>query len=215
MPVHNILLVLGICGMIFGSVSAIRADNINRMVAFSSAAQIGYIYMGIGVGGLIGFSAAVFHIMAHSVTKSQLFLTTPRMAEVSGGSLKFKNLQGCAIRDPNAGLFFLVPSLSMIGIPIFAGFASKLYFATAAANVGGVKLVMVMLAMAASSMLNALYFIRTLIRIYSKGDVRDARIPHRLDYNIPMLALTAANLAMGLFSWVFAGLIQQGFGMFM
>jgi hypothetical protein len=45
--------------------------------------------------------------------------------------------------------------------------------------------------------------------------VRDARIPHRLDYNIPMLALTAANLAMGLFSWVFAGLIQQGFGMFM
>ena len=215
MPIHHILLVLGICGMIFGSVSAIRADNINRMVAFSSAAQIGYIYMGIGLGGTAGYTAAIFHILAHSVTKSQLFLTTPRMADASGNSLKFKNLQGCALKDPNVGLFFLVPSLSMIGIPIFAGFASKLLFALAAADIGGVRLVMVMLAMAASSMLNALYFIRTLIRIYTRGKTGEVRVRHRLDYNVSMLMLTGANLAMGLFSWVFAGLIQQGLGMFM
>ena len=78
MPIRNIVFVLGLCGMIFGSVSAIHADNINRMVAFSSAAQIGYIYMGIGLGGTAGFTAAVFHIMAHAVTKSQLFLTNIR-----------------------------------------------------------------------------------------------------------------------------------------
>ena len=215
MPIRSIVFVLGLCGMIFGSVSAIRADNINRMVAFSSAAQIGYIYMGIGLGGTAGFTAAVFHIMAHAVTKSQLFLTTPRLAEISGNSLRFKNLQGCALKDPNAGLFFLLPSLSMIGIPIFAGFSSKLFFGMAAADNGGIKLILVMLTMAASSMLNALYFIRTLIRIYSPGDDREVRIPHRLDYNIPMFALTAGNLAMGLFSWIFVGAIQQGFTMFM
>ena len=215
MPVRNILLVLGLCGMIFGSISAIRADNINRMVAFSSAAQIGYIYMGMGLGGTAGFTAALFHIMAHAVTKSQLFLTTPRLAEVSGDSLKFKNMQGCALKDPNAGFFFLIPSLSMIGIPIFAGFSSKLFFALAAADIGGIKLILVMLAMAASSMLNALYFIRTLIRIYNRGKAGTKVITHGADYNIPMLLLTAGNLAMGLFSWVFAGLIQQGLGMFM
>ena len=215
MPIRNILFVLGLCGMIFGSVSAIRADNINRMVAFSSAAQIGYIYMGIGLGGTAGFMAAVFHIMAHSVTKSQLFLTTPRLAEVSGDSLRFKSMQGCALRDPNAGLFFLIPSLSMIGIPILAGFSSKLNFAMAAADDGGIRLVLVMLALAASSMLNALYFIRTLIRIYTPGKDQKVRIPHRWDYNGPMIVLTIGNLAMGLFSWVFVGLIEQGFGMFM
>jgi formate hydrogenlyase subunit 3/multisubunit Na+/H+ antiporter MnhD subunit len=85
----------------------------------------------------------------------------------------------------------------------------------AAADNGGIKLILVMLTMAASSMLNALYFIRTLIRIYSPGDDREVRIPHRLDYNIPMFALTAGNLAMGLFSWIFVGAIQQGFTMFM
>ena len=214
MPIRNVLFVLGLCGMVFGSVSAIRAENINRMVAFSSAAQIGYIYMGIGLGGTAGFTAAVFHIMAHAVTKSQLFLTTPRLAAVSGNSLRFKNLQGCALRDPNAGLFFLIPSLSMIGIPIFAGFSSKLFFALAAADRGGIKLILVMLALAASSLLNALYFIRTLIRIYTQSDSVKEKVRHHLDYNIPMAVLTLANLAMGLFSGVFAALIGQGFGMF-
>ena len=214
MPIRNVLFVLGLCGMVFGSLSAIRAENINRMVAFSSAAQIGYIYMGIGLGGTAGFTAAVFHIMAHAVTKSQLFLTTPRLAAVSGDSLRFKNLQGCALRDPNAGLFFLLPSLSMIGIPIFAGFSSKLFFVMAAADRGGIKLILVMLALAASSLLNALYFMRTLIRIYTPSDPPKERVRHHLDYNIPMLALTLANLAMGLFSGVFAALIGQGFAMF-
>ena len=214
MPIRNVLFVLGLCGMVFGSLSAIRAENINRMVAFSSAAQIGYIYMGIGLGGTAGFTAAVFHIMAHAVTKSQLFLTTPRLAAVSGDSLRVKNLQGCALRDPNAGLFFLLPSLSMIGIPIFAGFSSKLFFAMAAADRGGIKLILVMLALAASSLLNALYFMRTLIRIYTPSDPPKERVRHHLDYNIPMLALTLANLAMGLFSGVFAALIGQGFAMF-
>ncbi|MCR5810066.1 MAG: sodium:proton antiporter [Lachnospiraceae bacterium] len=214
MPIRNVLFVLGLCGMVFGSVSAIRAENINRMVAFSSAAQIGYIYMGIGLGGTAGFTAAVFHIMAHAVTKSQLFLTTPRLAAVSGDSLRFKNLQGCALRDPNAGLFFLLPSLSMIGIPIFAGFSSKLFFAMAAADRGGIKLILVMLVLAASSLLNALYFMRTLIRIYTPSEPSKERVRHHLDYNIPMIALTLANLAMGLFSGIFAALIGQGFSMF-
>ena len=153
--------------------------------------------------------------MAHAVTKSQLFLTTPRLADVSDDSLRFKNLQGCALRDPNAGLFFLLPSLSMIGIPIFAGFSSKLLFAMAAADRGGIKLILVMLALAASSLLNAMYFIRTLIRIYTlSGDGR-GKIRHGLDYNIPMIVLTLWNLAMGLFSWLFTQFIEQGFSLFM
>ena len=93
MPIRNILLVLGLAGMVFGSISALRAENINRMVAFSSAAQIGYIYMGIGLGNAIGYMAAMFHLIGHSVTKSTLFLTVPRLAESSGNSLAFRDLQ--------------------------------------------------------------------------------------------------------------------------
>ena len=169
LPIRNLLFPLGICGMIFGSVSAIRANHINRMVAFSSAAQIGYIYMGLGMGGL-GYIAAMFQIFSHAITKSLLFLTTPRLAAVSGDSLLFNNLQGAGLRARNAGIFFTIGSLSMVGIPIFAGFSSKLLFAVAAAESGDANTIWsTMLALGVSSMLNALYFIRTVVRIYTAG----------------------------------------------
>ncbi len=221
MPIRNILLTLGMGGIIFGSLSAVRADSINRMIAFSSAAQIGYIYMGIGLGGEAGFTAALFHMCAHAVTKSMLFLSTPRLAEVSGDSLLFGKLQGSAYRDKNAGVFFTVGALSMIGIPVFAGFSSKLLFASAAVNSGSSKkLILVMAVLAVSSLLNAIYFVRTLIRIYgvTEGELREGEfrkpVGGRLFYNVPMMVLTAANLALGLCSWAFAGLIAGGLSMF-
>ena len=216
LPLKDILLVLGMCGIVFGSVSALRANHINRMIAFSSAAQIGYIFMGIGIGGTAGYTAALFHILAHSVTKSLLFLTTPRLAEASGNSLLFRNLQGSGLRDPNTGVFFGAAGFSMIGIPIFAGFASKLLFATAAVGSGSArKMILIMLVLAVSSLLNALYFIRTLIRIFSEGkDKARTTVKHGALYHISMSTLIVMNLALGLFSWVFTGLIGSGLGMF-
>ncbi len=219
MPIKNILLILGIAGMVIGSIEAMHADNINRMVAFSSAAQVGYIFMGIGLGGTAGYTAAIFHIMAHAVTKSMLFLTTPRLAEVSDDSLLFKKLQASGLRNRDAGVFFLIASMSMIGIPLFAGFSSKLQFALAGVESGSsVKLIAVILALAASSLLNAVYFIRTLIRIYSDPHEtvhkENIRAHHRLGYNGPMVILTALNLFLGLFSWVAIDLITRGLEMF-
>ncbi len=198
LPVSKILFVLGLCGMVFGSVSALRANNINRMA---------------------GFSAAVFHIYCHAVTKSLLFITTPRLAEVSGDSLLFSRLQGSGLRDPNSGIFFTVGSLSMVGIPIFAGFSSKLLFATAAVGTGSFrKVILVMLILAVSSLLNAFYFIHTVIRIYTVYGSDYLRVRerghHSLDYNTAAVILTACNLFLGLFSWVITDLIQKGFLMF-
>ena len=214
MPIRNILLVLGICGMVVGSVQAINANNINRMVAFSSAAQIGYIYMGIGLGSMVGYTAALFHVLAHALTKSQLFLTTPRLAEESGGNLRFKDLQGSARRDRDAGIFFTMAAFSMIGIPVFAGFSSKLQFGLAALESSNIKMTMVILALAVSSMLNALYFIRTIIRIYTDDPGKNVRAHHRAGYNVPMMVLTAGNVFLGLFSWVIVNLIRTGLLMF-
>ena len=248
-PILKILFVLGICGIIFGSVSAIRANNIDRMVAFSSAAQIGYIYMGIGMGSTAALTAALFQIMTHAVTKSLLFLTTPYLAEVSGDSLLFKRLQGSGHRNRMAGFFFTIGALSMVGIPVFGGFSMKLLFAQSAVLETSVrKMMMVMLALAVSSLLNALYFIRTLVRIFTEpsqetekasaaagpedGAVEGAKaaaaekesVPgtarqeemeiERLSYGTAGMILTAANVVLGLFSWVVVDLISRGLSMF-
>ncbi len=110
----------------------------------------------------MGLTAAVFHILMHAFTKSLLFLTIPFLSLASGNSLRFRDLQGSALRDRRAGIFFTIGAFSMIGIPVFAGFSSKLLFAEAAAISGSrIKLFLTMILLAVSSLLNALYFIRT------------------------------------------------------
>ena len=172
------------------------------------------------------------------MTKSLLFLTTPRLAAVSGDSLLFENLQGSGHRAKDAGIFFALASFSMVGIPIFAGFAAKLFFAAAAVETGNLMVLWgTMTALAVSSVLNALYFIRTVIRVYTAGrggaDISAPRLydilhnvqeadqePEeetaraRLSYRVSALVLTLANLFLGLFSWVTVDLIRMGLGMF-
>ncbi len=217
MPVCDVLLSLGLLGIAVGSVQAMHTNNINTMIAFSSAAQIGYIFAGIGLCTEDGMIAALFHILAHAMTKSMLFITVPRLSEAAGGAKVFRDLQGSGIRDKDAGVAFAIGAFSMIGIPIFAGFASKLLFGIAAIDSGSnFKLTMIMLALAVSSMLNAIYFIRTLIRIFTPaGDTGLMEHPrHHAGFLIPVALLTAVNLFLGLFSGVVTELITRGLAMF-
>lgn len=118
----NILFAFGVIGMIMGSVAAIKERNIRRMTAYSSVAQIGYIYMGLGLGTTAGVVAAVFHIISHGVMKSLLFLSISGLTEVSDGRSDYLSLRGAGLRNKIAGVAFTVGSLSMIGMPLLTGF---------------------------------------------------------------------------------------------
>lgn len=162
----NVLFLFGLMGMIFGSLSAIKENDIRRMIAFSSVAQIGYIYMGIGLGTTVGMVASVYHIFSHAVGKALLFIAVIGLSDVSGFNRKFIELTGAGYRNKIAGIGFTVGSLSMVGVPVFAGFVSKLLFAQAAvSNVG--KMLPTMIALGISTILNAIYFMKTVIRIYT------------------------------------------------
>ena len=162
----NIFYVFGLAAMIFGSLSAIKENDIRRMISFSSIAQIGYIYMGIGLGTREGMIASIFHIIAHAATKSLLFIAGIGLTDVSSGKRPFPFLTGAGFRNRIAGLGFTVGSLSMVGIPIFSGFVSKLLFAAAALGSGN-KMLPVLIVLAVSTILNAIYFMKTVIRLYT------------------------------------------------
>ena len=107
----------------------------------------------------------------------------------------------------------------MIGIPIFAGFSSKILFGLAAYDSHSPrKFILVMLVLAVSSLLNALYFIRTMIRIYTAPSEKEAKeykkMTRNLSYIIPSMVLTGVNVFLGLFSWVIVELIHRGLAMF-
>ena len=152
---RNKVLAFGLLGMIFGSLAAMRENHIKRMLAYSSVAQVGYIFMGVGLGSMEGLIASFFHILVHACCKPLLFLCAGRLSAVSGHHKSLKNLRGSAFRDVVAGLGFTVGALSMIGIPLFGGFVSKLYFANAAVPTG--MTAMILLTIALSTVLNALY----------------------------------------------------------
>ena len=164
--VGNIFFIFGIAGMIMGSVKAMKQTDIRRLVAFSSIAQIGYIYMGLGMGITAGVVAAVFHIFSHAATKSLLFVAANGLSEVSGDSKDFVDLKGSGYRNKAAGVTFLIGAFSMIGIPLLSGFISKVSFASAAMQIGDKKLYLAMLALAVSSILNAVYFIKAISVIF-------------------------------------------------
>ena len=102
----NVLFVFGLAGMVMGSLHAILERDMRRMIAFSSVAQIGYIYMGIGLGTQAGMIAAIFHIFTHSATKALLFISAVGLYEVSGDRKDYKSLRGSGYRNPLAGIGF-------------------------------------------------------------------------------------------------------------
>lgn len=96
----HILFVLGACGMIFGSITAIRQRVINKMVSYSSAAQIGYIYLGIGLGPA-GLVAATFHLFTHALCKPLLFSTSNRLIDASRQKAEIRESERDGVRRPS------------------------------------------------------------------------------------------------------------------
>ncbi len=209
----DILFVFGLAGMIMGSVSAIFQKDVKKMVAYSSVAQIGYIYMGFGLGNLEGVMASLFHILMHSAAKSMLFVSLAGLAEASGGHTTRKELRGSGFRNKAAGVAFTMGAFSMVGIPLFAGFISKILFATAAVDNSVAKMTVTLVVLAVSTVLNAIYFFRAVICIYTPGRELPAK-KTSLVFAAAMFGFAALNLFLGIFSDVVMDGIRLGMQMF-
>lgn len=210
----NIFFVFGIAGMMMGSVSAMKQTDIRRMVAYSSIAQIGYIYMGIGMGIEAGVVAAVFHIFSHAATKSLLFVSADGLSKVSGGSKEFEDLAGAGYKNRFAGVTFLIGAFSMIGIPLLSGFISKISFATAAMQMSETKLYLAMLALAFSTILNAVYFVRAISVIFDVHYTAEKDVRPAAGYAFACIIFCALNFALGMNAQPLLDAIRTGLGMF-
>ena len=212
----DVLFAFGLMGMIFGSLSAIKENDVRRMIAYSSVAQIGYIYMGFGMGTEAGMTASVFHILSHAATKSLLFIAAIGLTDVSGGSRKFIELTGAGYRNKWAGAAFTVGSLSMVGMPLFSGFISKLLFAQAAVQ-NHVKMLPALIVLGVSTILNAIYFMKTVIRIYTPvgySAYPSITFVKMQVYAVTLVAFILLNVILGISSQPVVDMIRQGLAMF-
>jgi len=211
--IDNVVFVLGLMGMIFGSVSAIRERHSKRMLAWSSIAQMGYIFTGIGLGTRAGICAACFHILVHATSKSMLFCCVGRLSAVNGHRKMLKELQGSARRDVLAGVGFTLGALSMIGIPLLAGFASKLYLATSTMG-SATKMGATLIAIALSTVLNALYYIPAVVTVWSTPDGESPeRAPHDPTFVIAAVVSIAAVVLLGVAYTPVMHMVEVGFAL--
>ena len=207
-----------------GSVNAIQEKDIRRMVAFSSVAQIGYIYMGFGLGTSAGIVASIFHILSHASTKSLLFIAGVGLTDASNDSKKFVDLTGSGYRNMVAGIAFSLGACSMVGIPLFSGFISKVLFAQAAVSNSLTKMLPTLICLAISTVLNAIYFMKTVILIYTpiqkvpskEGEPEPKKVESRNHpvYNVVLLCMIILNMILGCCSQPIVTWIETGLEMF-
>ena len=169
----NVVMVVGVVAMIAGSVLAIMQTDIKRMIAYSSVAQMGYIFMGIGIGTEAGLFAALFHILSHAVTKSGLFLVAGSIIEQTHNR-DLNKMGGLGILMPVTMALFTIGGLSMIGIPLFVGFNSKWNFASA---IVGSNNYWLLIPLSISALLNALYYLPVVIRAFFGQEAKECTEP--------------------------------------
>jgi multicomponent Na+:H+ antiporter subunit D len=109
------LMVIGCASIVYGGVLAISRRTASEMLAYSAIGQVGYVLVAIGIGGPVGFAAAILYSSINALNKTMLFLTT-------------------RIRGPAVGAVFLIGALSVAGVPPAAGFVGKLELFQAADN---------------------------------------------------------------------------------
>jgi multicomponent Na+:H+ antiporter subunit D len=199
LAIETVFLVLASLSILFGSVFAIAQADIKRMLAYSSVAQIGYVYLGIDLANAAGISGALLHVLNHAIMKVGLFLIVGIIIHKTG-KRRISDFRGLAREMPVIMICFTVMALSMIGIPPFSGFFSKYYLALGAIDANKHIYVVVILV---SSLLNALYYLPIIVASFfnerdeTSVEVIREKIPKTMA--IPVLVLTFGSLFFGLF----------------
>jgi NADH-quinone oxidoreductase subunit L len=118
----NIIAVIGIATAILAASIAIYQNDIKKVLAYSTVSQLGYMFVGLGVGA---FSGAMFHLTTHAFFKALLFLAAGSVIHALGGEQDIRKMGGLRKALPITFFVFLSGTIAISGIPPFSGFFSK------------------------------------------------------------------------------------------
>lgn len=179
----NVLGILGVAGILIGSIMAMAQYDFRRMLAYSSVAQIGYIAIGLAMGNMYGFIGAVLHVINHAFMKSSLFLVIGGI-EYRFGEVNLYRLGGMNKKMTLSTITVLLASLSMIGLPPTCGFFSKWYLMLGAYTGAQYFYIAVLVI---SSLLNAIYFFRIIEQMFVQREASLTEVhPHKGKLGLPL-----------------------------
>jgi len=206
-PLEPILLALSIAAIIVASLVALFQQNVKRMLAYSSIAQIGFVTLGIAIANADGLTGAVVHLFNHAVIKGALFLLLGGVA-LRLHSVRLDDMAGIGLKMPVTMTAFAICGLAMVGAPGTVGFVSKWFLAVGAAEQGRWWLVAIL-------MLGSLFTLAYMARVLEIAFLRPvapklAKVTEApLAMLVPTLVLAAATVWFGIDTELSAGIARQ------
>ena len=128
LPTREVFIALSVAAMVTASLVAFFEQDVKRLFAYSSVAQIGFITLGIGLDNEASLTGSITHLLNHGVTKGAIFVLLGGVALRSGAvTVTVASLVGLGRRMPLTAFGLVIAGLSLIGVPGTAGFISKWY----------------------------------------------------------------------------------------
>jgi len=119
---QTVISIVGLLTALIAATIAVKQNDIKKVLAYSTVSQLGYMFVGLGVGAYTG---AVFHVMTHAFFKALLFLGAGSVIHAMGGEQDMRNMGGLKKQMRITHITFLLGCLAIAGMPPFSGFFSK------------------------------------------------------------------------------------------
>jgi NADH-quinone oxidoreductase subunit L len=119
---QTVVAIIGISTALLAATIAIKQNDIKKVLAYSTVSQLGYMFLGLGVGA---YSGAVFHVITHAFFKALLFLAAGSVIHAMHHEQDIRKMGGLKSKLPITHITFLIGCIAIAGVPPFSGFFSK------------------------------------------------------------------------------------------
>jgi NADH-quinone oxidoreductase subunit N len=193
----KILWVLAVLTMTVGNLSALRQDNVKRMLAYSSIAHAGYILVGMVSGDVLGGQASLFYLLVYAFMNIGAFGVVMLIAQKEDEGYDIRNFAGIGFRYPALGALLTLFLISLGGIPPTAGFIGKFYLFSAAVKNGYIGLAVIGVL---NSAVSIYYYLRLVVYMYMvpAGAEAPAPRPPRIAFSLALCASAAVVIVLGI-----------------
>ena len=193
--VHTLLGLLGAMAVLWGSVQALRQTRLKLLIAYSTVAQIGYMFLAFplaAAAGVAAWNAAAYLAFSHALAKAAMFLAAGNLLRF-GGHDRIADLDRVVQRLPLTAAAFALAGVSIMGLPPSGGFIGKWLMLEAALVQGRWDLVAVIIL---GGLLAAAYIFKVLGYAFTQADVvhESRAVPASMEWAALLLALGAVLL---------------------
>ena len=180
---------IAIFTMFTGNLLAVRQQNLKRLLAYSSIANMGYLLIILLTASDKGIQAAIFYLISYFITTIGAFGLISLSSTGEHELEKIEDYKGLFWKNPFAAAVFTLSLLSLAGIPLTAGFIAKFYLVFEGMQAG---LMVLVFAMIINSVIGLYYYLRVINALFSPAD--ESKFPQLSFLGRLTLALVAISI---------------------